>query len=158
MGSPARGHGQPGSLGTVPRPAPGSVPEEEGVLPVSAEFLSVSPQACPQPFQVGVRLRSRSSPSDLQRAGRGGEDKPRTLWELVLETWAPGDVARATLVLGGRAGSSRLHCLEQEWSRKGAQASLHHCHQGKPSSVTEPDMIRILPKASLSFALQPDQE
>lgn len=74
VGSPARGHRQPGSPGTVPRPAPGSVPEEEGVLPVSAEFLSVSPQACPQPFQVGAQLRSRSSPSDLQRAGRGGED------------------------------------------------------------------------------------
>ena len=61
-------------LGTAPRPAPGSVSAEEGVLPVSAEFLSVSPQACPWPFQVGVRLRSRSSPSDLQHVGRGGED------------------------------------------------------------------------------------
>lgn len=74
VGSPARGRRQPGSPGTAPRPAPGSVPEEEGVLPVSAEFLGVSPQACPQPFQAGARLRSRSSPSDLQRAGRGGED------------------------------------------------------------------------------------
>lgn len=73
-GSPARGHCQPGSPGTVPCPTADSVLEEEGVLPVSAEFLSVSPQACPQPFQVGAQLRSQSSPSDLQRAGRGGED------------------------------------------------------------------------------------
>lgn len=74
VGTPAQGCCQPSSPGTEPRPTPGSVLEEEGVLPVSAEFLSVSPQACPQPFQVGAQLRSRSSPSNLQRAGRGGED------------------------------------------------------------------------------------
>lgn len=127
---------------------------------------------CPfrQSFSASLRRRAHSLSKSECGCGAGparqtysvrgeeGRTQPRTLWELVLETWAPGDVARATLVLGGRARSSRLHCPGQEWSRKGAQASLHHCHQGKPSSVTEPDTIRILPKASLSFALQPDQE
>lgn len=126
---------------------------------------------CPfrQSFSASLRRRAHSLSKSERSCGAGparqtysvrgeeGRTQPRTLWELVLETRASRDVARATLVLGGRAGS-RLHCLGQEWSRKGAQAPLHHCHQGKPWGVTEPDMIRILPKASLGSALQPDQE
>lgn len=125
-------------------------------MPVSAEFLGVSPQACPWPFQAGVRLRSRSSPSDLQRAGRGGEDTAEDAWELVLEAWASRDVARVILGLGGRAGSSRLHGLGQDRSRQGAQTSLCHRQQGKPSGVTEPEMIRILPEAGAGSFPQPD--
>lgn len=48
-------------------------------------------------------------------------------------------------------------CTAQGRSGAG-KAPRHPRHQGKPSGVTEPDTIRILPKASLSFALQPDQE
>lgn len=45
------------------------------------------------------------------------------------------------------------------WGRSGAgKVARHRCHQGKPSGLTEPDTIRILPKASLGSALQPDQE
>lgn len=93
-------------------------------MPVSAEFLGVSPQACPQPFQAGVRLRSRSSPSDLQRAGRGGEDTAENTWELIVKTWASRDVARATLGLGDRTRSSLLHRPGQDWNGQGAQTSL----------------------------------
>lgn len=143
-------------LGMVPRPAPGSVSAEEGVLPVSAEFLSVSPRACPWPFQAGMQLWSRSSPSDLQCAGRGEEDTAKDAWELILETRASRDVARATLRLGGRAESSCLHRLGQVRSGQGAQTSLRHCQQGKPSGVTEPEMIRILPEAGPASSLQRD--
>jgi len=146
-----------GPLGSAPRPAPGSVLAEEGVLPVSAEFLGVSPQACPRPFQASVQLRSRSSPSDLQHAGRGTEDTAQDAWELVLKTWASRDVARATLGLGGGAGPSRLHRPGQDRSGQGAQTSLHHCQQGKPSGVTEPETIRILPEAGRGSSPQPDR-
>lgn len=126
---------------------------------------------CPfrQSFSASLRRRAHSLSKPERGCGAGparqtysvrgeeGRTPPRKLWELILETWASRDVARATLVLGGRARSSLLHCLEQDWSRKGAQAPLQHCQQGKPSCVTEPDMIRNLPKASLGSALQPDQ-
>lgn len=92
---------------------------------------------CPfrQSFSASLRRRAHSLSKSERSCGAGparqtysvrgeeGRTQPRTLWELVLETRASRDVARATLVLGGRAGS-RLHCLGQEWSRKGAQAPL----------------------------------
>lgn len=124
LGGPRQGPRQPGSPGTLPRPSAGSGPEEQGgFLPVSAEFLSVSPQACPQPFGAAAEPVQPVRPTACGE--RREHTAAREALELVLQTWPLRDVVRATLVLGGRAGSSCLHCPGQEWSRKGAQASLH---------------------------------
>lgn len=94
----------------APRPAPGSLSAEEGVLPVPAEFLGVSPQACPRPV-CGCRAGPARQTSSARRDERKGkEDTAEDAWELIPETWASRDMTRTPAGLGGTGRSSHLRC------------------------------------------------
>lgn len=125
----------PGAALPRARLAPGAA-AEEGALPVSELFLGASPQARPwRPSHGSERRRSRSGPArQAQREGSALGARP--------QAWASRDMARDTLGISGRAWS----CSAQGRAGAAGRVPRHH-QQGKPSGVTEPEMMRILPEA-----------
>lgn len=156
-----------GRWGPGTGPPPARLPWARRLAPLLARCRRQR-EFCPfrRSFSASLRRRARgfskaacgggAGPArQTYSAGSGGQDTAEDAWVLVLEAWASRDTARASLGLGGRARSSRLHCPGQEWSGQGAQTSLRHCQQGKPSGVTGPETIRILPEAGPGSSLQP---